>query len=192
MRMPNRGQRAAVPPPNVSATKGYKRPFYLSFLLYFFTMQSYRLQPPTCAKLPTYISPCTMFFGRPPTAINLTISAVQSLPAPPRPTHLPPQVRSPYRYLHRERPQRHHERSFLRISLFNVPGHLFHCTESSSTPRLRTLLRARSSSEISPGIERSPHWAEGQEEAKEFVGLVARLKLVMRPGGKLFRRKTGR
>jgi hypothetical protein len=109
-------------------------------------MQSYRLQPPTCAKLPTYISPRTMFFGRPPTAINLTISAVQSLPAPPRPTPLLPQVRSTYRYLHREQPQRHHERSFLhayiriqcRCSFGSVLDHLFRCTESSSTPRLHT------------------------------------------------------
>jgi hypothetical protein len=84
-------------------------------------MQSYRLQPPTCAKLPTYISPRTMFFGRPPTAINLTVSAVQSLPAPPRPTHLLPQVRSTYRYLHREQPQRHHERIKFHSEVTHTP-----------------------------------------------------------------------
>jgi hypothetical protein len=152
MRTTNRGRRAAVSPPSVLATKGYKRPFSLRFLLYLFTMQSYRSQPPTCAKLPTYISPRNMFFGRPPTAINLTISAVQSLPAPPRPTHLLPQVRSTYRYLHREQPQRHHERSFLRISVFNVGVVLAACRIISSVVRNQVPLRgyAHSSGQGAP------------------------------------------
>jgi hypothetical protein len=57
----------------------------LHFLLHLLAMQDYRLPLPTCANSPTYHHALPMFSGRPPTTttINLTLSAVQSLPAPP-------------------------------------------------------------------------------------------------------------